>query len=83
MTLARPKTAKREVWQYNGSSMPPWVTRCVVFHTNTTDNDGLYLTRRSGKQRIEPGEWLLRDLDDRDPEWMTDESFRRAYEVVE
>jgi len=82
MTLARLKTATREVWQYDNSALwPAWVARCVKWHTNT-DNDGLYLTRRSGKQRIEYGEWLIRDLDDTDPEWMTDEEFRREYELT-
>ena len=74
--LARLKTATREVWQYDVGLMPGWVLDCTERHA-----DGLYLVRRSGKQRVEPGDWLIRDLDDRDPEWMTDEDFQREYEL--
>jgi len=73
--LARLKTPVREVWQYDGGMMPGWVLDCTVRY-----NDGLYLIRRSGKQIIHPGEWLIRDLDG-DPEWVTDAEFQRDYEL--
>jgi hypothetical protein len=78
MTTARLKTATREVWQYafKGTPMPPWAERYTEWRP-----DGLYLVRRSGKQLIEANEWLIRDLDG-DPEWMTDEDFRREYELT-
>jgi len=76
MTTARLKIATREVWQYDGGMMPGW----VLDHTER-HSDGLYLVRRSGKQRIEPGEYLIRDLDG-DPEWMTADEFNRDYETI-
>ena len=81
MTLARLRTATQEVWQYDGYAfsvplMPSWVFAC------TERRDGsLYLVRRSGKQIIHVGEWLLRDLDDVDPEWVDDATFQREYEL--
>ena len=77
---ARLKTPTLEVWQYAGITAPLWVIGCIEMLTNT-DSDGLYLVRRSGKQRIEPGDWIIRNLDG-DPEWMTDAEFVRKYEIV-
>jgi len=76
VTLARLKTPVREVWQYGAGPMPAWVHCCVEPHS-----DGLYLVRRSGKQRIEFFEWLIRDLDG-DPEWVDDATFQREYELT-
>jgi len=77
MTTARLRTATREVWQYYGPR-PPWVRRCTEY----IRGDGMYLVRRSGKQIIYPGEWLIRDLDDpSNHEWMTEEDFQREYEL--
>jgi len=73
--LVRRKTELRDAWQYVSAVMPPWVASC----TEWRDDGDLYLVRRSGKQRIEPSEWLVRDLDG-DPEWMTDSDFRDQYE---
>ena len=77
MTTARLKLATREVWRYDGSPMPAWVRNCTEVH-----RDGRYLVRRSGKQLILPGEYLIRDLDDVDPEWMTADEFNLTYETV-
>ena len=78
MTTARLKTPVREVWQYDMHGVhPSWVMDSTEWHS-----DGLYLVRRSGKQRIEFGDWLLRDLDDRDPEWVDDATFQREYELT-
>jgi len=76
VTIARLRSATREVWQYGSSTMPAWVHCSVEPHP-----DGLYLVRRSGKQRIEFFEWLIRDLDG-DPMWMTNEDFQREYELT-
>jgi hypothetical protein len=80
MTTARLKTATREVWQYDGYGisvlMPSWVFACTERR-----NGSLYLVRRSGKQIIHPGEYLIRDLDG-DPEWMTEADFLREYELT-
>jgi hypothetical protein len=81
------KTVAEEAWQFrpsNGQPNPPgqelpyWVVMCTIWDPNTKE---MYLQRRSGKQRIEAGEWLLRDLDG-EPIWFTDDEFRRHYEVM-
>ena len=84
MTLARLRTETREVWQYNHlNGVPAWVRGCVEGRDNGEFEDfELYLVRRSGKQRIEKGDWLLRDLDDVDPEWVDDATFQREYELT-
>lgn len=68
---ARLRNAIRDVWQ----NCPPWVARCTEHRP-----DGLYLVRGPDKQLIEPGDWLIRDLDGY-PKWSTDEDFKRNYEV--
>jgi hypothetical protein len=57
--------------------MPRWVLSCTLL-----DGTGeLYLVRGSGKQRIDPGDWLVQNLDG-EPDWYDDESFRRNWEFV-
>jgi hypothetical protein len=75
---ARLKTAVQDVWQSNDEgSIPTWVSGCTKWR------DGeLYLVRGADKQRVEPGDYLVRDLDGA-PLWMTEADFRRLYEVVE
>jgi hypothetical protein len=79
MPLYRPRAQPVQAWQYEGYGisiplMPSWVVAC------TERRDGsLYLVRRSGKQRIECGEWLIRNLDG-DPEWMTEAEFTEKFE---
>jgi hypothetical protein len=78
---ARLRTAVQDVWQYTGSFMrsevPPWVWAC----TDHNESGEVYLVRGADKQRIEYGDYLVRDLDGA-PLWMTDADFRRDYEVV-
>jgi len=83
MTTARLRTATREVWQYNHlNEVPAWVRGCVEGRDNGEFEDfELYLIRRSGKQLVKKGEWLIRDLDG-DPEWVDDATFQREYEVI-
>ena len=78
MTTARLRTTTQEVWQYaiRGILTPQWVIDCTEWH-----DDGLYLVRRSGKQRVDPLDWLIRDLDG-DPLWMTNDDFQREYELT-
>jgi hypothetical protein len=78
MTLARLKTPAVEVWQYwkYNPMTAPWVYACTERR-----GDELYLDRRSGKQLIRAGEWLIRNLDG-DPIWMDDQAFRATYELV-
>jgi hypothetical protein len=76
---ARLKTPERDVWQYGSQHpVPRWVRACTDAYGF---GSGLYLVRRSGSQRIEPGDWLIRDLDG-EAEWVTDTAFRRHYELV-
>jgi hypothetical protein len=75
---ARLKHTEWEVWQYDADLRPPWVASCTEWHS-----DGLYLVRRSGKQRVEHKDWLIRNLDDRDPDWVTDAEFVRSYDLDE
>jgi hypothetical protein len=80
MTRARLKTELRDVWQHcgwNARALPAWARNC-------TENraDGLYLVRLSGKQLIERGDWIIRDLD-AEPLWMTDKDFRREYQIAD
>jgi hypothetical protein len=72
---ARLRTEIRDVWQNDTTTRPAWVVR----HTEDRP-DGLYLLRGPDKQLIEPGDWLIRNLDGY-PEWSTDQDFRRDYEM--
>lgn len=78
MTLVAPKDQLRDPWQYTGQprdTWPQWVRACCTF----TMSGALLVARRSGEQEIRKGEWLLRNLDARDPEWVTDAEYRRHY----
>jgi hypothetical protein len=79
MTRARLKTEVQDVWQFAqyGEVRPTWVRAC----TEWNDLD-LYLVRGTDKQRIERGDWLIRDLDSMPPAWSTDADFQQDYEVV-
>jgi hypothetical protein len=80
MTRARLKTEVQDVWQYrnNRIAAPRWVIACTVINGQRE----VYLVRGADKQRIEYGDYLVRDLDGA-PLWMTAADFRRDYEVVE
>jgi len=69
---ARLRSNVTEAWQF---AMPSWVRACTEMR-----DDGLYLVRGPDKQRIEHGDWLIRDLDGY-PLWSTDEDFQREYET--
>jgi hypothetical protein len=56
--------------------MPKWVVACIAW-----EDDGPYLVRGPDKQRIECGDWLIRDLDGF-PLWSTDTDFQREYEII-
>ena len=74
----RPKTEPREVWQnLRLSTAPNWVNACIEQRV-----DGLYLNRRSGLQRIELGDWIIRNLDG-EPEWLTNAEMMRSYEAAD
>jgi hypothetical protein len=75
---ARLKTAVQDVWQYTALQQvrPLW-----VLNATEVSNGDLWLVRMSGKQRINPTDWLVRDLDG-EPDWVADEVFRRSYEMV-
>jgi hypothetical protein len=78
MTLVKPKAETREAWQYTEPTcdMPAWVRACTVFQFNDC-----WLVRRSGRQALEYGEWLLRNLDG-EPEWLTHDQMRKQYDEV-
>jgi hypothetical protein len=73
---ARLKCSVHDVWQHSGGSVPRW----VFVATDENDNGELILVRRSGRQLIERGDWLIRDLDG-EPMWMTNRDFKREYEI--
>lgn len=79
MILVRRKVVLQQAWQHGGADYvtPRWVRSRLQ-----REPDGLYLLRRSGKQRLEHGDWLIRNLDG-DPTWSTNESLHREYEVIE
>jgi hypothetical protein len=77
MPKVRLKTPVRDAWQcLRWDDMPNWVNSNVERR-----EDGLYLKRRSGLQRIETGDWLVQELDGY-LEWMTDAEMRSNYEEV-
>jgi hypothetical protein len=76
---ARQKFSVHDTWQYEGRGtwMPMWVFR----RTEENDSGELILKRRTGRQLMLPGEWLIRDLNSKDPMWMTNRDFKREYEI--
>lgn len=78
MILVKPKAETREAWQCRGSYLdaPQWVVTATRL-----EESGLWLIRRSGKQFIKPGEWLIRNLDG-EPEWLTHEQMRKTFDEV-
>jgi hypothetical protein len=78
MTTARLKTPTVGVWQYwpDEPIDERWVANC-------TEQRGreLFLVRHSGKQLIQPGEWLIRNLDG-DPTWISNADFWTTYEIA-
>lgn len=75
---ARLKAKPIDAWQNNNNSfVPVWVANCCQYN----EQEELFLIRRSGKQLVKNGEWIIRNLDG-DPIWMTDEEFKETYEVV-
>ena len=61
MTVLTPRTQSSIGWQYLGqpqSDWPIWVRRCCF----TVCGDLIH-ERRSGRQVVYRGEWLVRDLD--------------------
>ena len=74
---ARRKTPLLDVWVYSSTAttVPMWAVGHII-----VDGEDVYLIRRSGKQLLNRGEWLVRDLDG-EPEWMTNKDFARLYEL--
>lgn len=75
--LYRLRSQPVQAWQYDDYyDMPRWVKmECLV-------NDGnLILDRRSGRQLVNPGEWLVRDLDG-GIVWYSHEEFERTFEAA-
>jgi hypothetical protein len=61
MTRARLKTEVQDVWQCDGVfklGVPRWVFGCTEAR-----EDGLYLVRGADKQRVDRGDYLVRDLE--------------------
>lgn len=79
--IVKPKSQEREAWRYTGQPAyvwPAWVRACVHPQAHC---GALCLTRKSGKQWLNPGEWLVRNLDG-DPEWLTHDRMCREYDEV-
>lgn len=76
MILVRPKVETREAWQYTAGIVPEWVSACVEW-----TNGDAYLVRRSGKQLLNRGEWIVQNLDG-DPEWLTHDQMRKTFDEV-
>lgn len=78
-----PKTEPRDAWQYvpeqGAFEWPLWVLNSTSW--GGENEDDLFLVRRSGKQLVKPGDWLIRDLDG-DPERLTDAEMRKQYQQV-
>jgi hypothetical protein len=69
----------QDAWQCDGPR-PNWVMNC----TERKEEDGeavVVVRRRTGKQLVREGEWLVRDLDG-DPLWFTNNVFWEQYEMV-
>ena len=69
-------------WQWNGQPREEWpewiVSRVGVVAVGIPF---LVYERRSGRQWLRPGEWLICDLDG-GIKWMPDDVFRAKYEEV-
>jgi len=78
MTLYRPITQPVQAWCYlRDSDMPVWVSMCCSIN----DHGRFVLDRPSGRQLVNPGEWLVRTLDG-EIMWMPDDEFRKEYEIA-
>lgn len=78
--IVTPKQLPREAWRYTGQpyhEWPAWVRGCV----GEVEEGVPCLVRKSGRQILHPGEWLIRDLDG-DPEWLTHDRMCREYDEV-
>jgi hypothetical protein len=77
--MVRPRTEPCDAWQFaSWDRGPTWVER-----NTEVREDGLYLLRRSGAQRVMPGEWIVRYLDNStELMWLTDAEFKREYETL-
>ena len=76
---AREKKPSVHVWQYNDAAvinLPFWVSTVTEMH-----GDGLVLVRDTGKQYVEPGEWLVQEPSG-DILWLTDAEFQEEYEIT-
>lgn len=68
-----------QAWQYlaqHRSEWPAWVQRCCI-----DCGTELILERRSGRQVVLLGEWLVKDLDEADPLWLTDREYQRDFKT--
>jgi len=67
-----------EAWQHNGQMAlaPLWVKASTIDRPHE-----LILDRNSGRQLVNLGEWLVRDLDG-SPLWLTSDDFYRDYEIL-
>jgi len=73
--MYRQRTQPVQAWQC-GRDMPAWVMlTCVVV------GDDLVLDRPSGRQVVNPGEWLVRDLDG-GVTWFPPEEFEECFEEI-
>lgn len=76
--ITHPHTKPVSAWQYQAqhqSDWPAWVQRCCV-----DCGTELRLDRRSGRQVMFLGEWLVLEGDSRDPLWLTNAEYRRTYQ---
>ena len=74
--IAHPITQPVQAWQWNGqhsAAWPFWVrTSCVLIEYE------LFHDRQSGRQVVNQGEWLVRDLDG-EVNFYTPEEFGREF----
>lgn len=74
----RPKADKCIAWQYDGFKLPIWVKN------NTCYNDlrELVVDRRSGPQKVDVGDWLIKELDG-GITWCPDRDMWKEWEKVQ